>query len=53
MSIRISQLKGHSISMDQAIYATSIVAKFLDTATAKVSTKVYKTTLPADVIFTK
>ena len=27
MSIRISQLKDHSISMDQARYATSIVAK--------------------------
>ena len=27
MSIRISQMKDHSISVDQAIYATSIVAK--------------------------
>ena len=27
MSIRISQLKDHSISVDQARYATSIVAK--------------------------
>ena len=32
-SIRISQMKGHSISVDQARYATSIVAKYLDTAT--------------------
>ena len=39
--------------MDQARYATSIVAKYLDTATVKVSTKFYKTTLPADMIFTK
>ena len=46
MSMRISQLKDHSISMDQARYATSIVAKYLDTATIKVSTKFYKTTLP-------
>ena len=34
-------------------YDTSIVAKYLDTATVKVSTKFYKTTLPADMIFTK
>ena len=53
MSIRISQLKDHSISLDQARYATSIVAKYLDTATVKVSTKFYKTTLTADMIFTK
>ena len=33
MSIRISQMKDHSISVDQARYATSIVAKYLDTAT--------------------
>ena len=37
MSIKSSQLKDHSISVDQAIYATSIVAKYLDTATVKVS----------------
>ena len=53
MSIRISQLKDHSISLDQARYATSIVAKYLDTATVKVSNKFYKTTLLADTIFTK
>ena len=51
--IRIYQLKDHSISVDQAIYATSIFAKYLDTATVKVSNKFYKTTLPADMIFTK
>ena len=39
--------------MDQDRYATSIVAKYLDTATVKVSNKFYKTTLPADMIFTK
>ena len=39
--------------MDQARYATSIVVKYLDTATFKVSTKFYKTTFPADMIFTK
>ena len=53
MSIRISQLEDHSISVDQARYATSIVKKYLDTATVKVSTKFYKTTFPADMIFTK
>ena len=39
MSIRISQMKDHSISVDQARYATSIVAKYLDTVTVKASTK--------------
>ena len=53
MSIRISQLKYHSISVDQARYATSIVAKYLDTATVKVSNKFYKITLPSYMIFTK
>ena len=53
MSIRISQLKDHSISVDQARYATSIVAKFLDNATVKVSKTIYKTTLTDDMIFTK
>ena len=49
----MSQLKNHSISLDQARYDTSIVAKYSDTATVKVSTNFYKTTLPADIIFTK
>ena len=53
VSIRISQMKDHSISEDQDIYATSIVVKYLDNATVKVSTKFYNTTLPADMIFTK
>ena len=53
MSIRIYQLKDHYIYVDQARYATSIVEKYLDTATVKVSTNFYKTTLPADMIFTK
>ena len=53
MAIRISQLKDHSIPVDQARYATAIVAKYLDTATVKVRNKFYKTTLPADMIFTK
>ena len=53
MSIRISQMKDHSISMDQARYATFIVAKYLDTAKVKVRTKFYKTIFLADMIFTK
>ena len=53
MSIRISQLRYHCISVDQARYATSIVEKYLDTATVKVSKRFYKTKLPADMIFTK
>ena len=53
MSIRISQMKDHFVSVDQARYATSIVAKYLDAATFKVSPKFYKTTLPSDMIFTK
>ena len=53
MSIRIYQLKDHSISVDQARYVTSIVIKYLYTATVKVRKTFYKTTLPADMIFTK
>ena len=52
-SIRISQLKDHSISVDQARYSTSIVAKYSDTDTVKVRKTFYKTTLPSDMIFTK
>ena len=53
MSIRISQMKDHSISVDQARYATSIVVKYLDTATFKASKKFYNTTLPYDMLFKK
>ena len=53
MSTIISQMKDYFISVDQARYATSIVAKHLDTATVKTSTKFYKTNLPSDMIFTK
>ena len=49
MSIIISQLKDNSISVDQARYATYIVAKYLYTTTVKVSYKFYKTTLPDDI----
>ena len=53
MSIIISQMRDISISAYQAIYATSIVAKYLDTATVEESKFFYKTTLPFDTIFTK
>ena len=53
MSIIISQMKDHYISVDQARYYNSIVAKYLDTATVKTSTHFYKTTLSSDMIFTK
>ena len=53
MSIRISQLKGHYISVDQDKYATSVVAKYIDTDTINKHTKFHKTNFPSDVIFTK
>ena len=53
MLIRISQIMDQSISVDQARYATSIVAKYLDTAIVETSTQFNKTTLPYDMIFTK
>ena len=46
-------MKDHSISVGQARCATYIVAKYLDTATVKASTKFYNTTLPSNMIFTK
>ena len=45
--------RDHSISFDQARYATFIMDKYLDTSTDKTSTKFYKTTFPSDMIFTK
>ena len=53
MSIRIYQMNYHSISVDQARYAASIAAKYLDTATVKAGINFYKTTFPSDMIFTK
>ena len=53
MSIIISQMKDYSISVDQARYATSIFAKYLDTATVKASKKFYNTRLKYDMISTK
>ena len=53
MSIRVYHMKDPSISVDQARYATSIVAKHLDTDTVKASKTFYKITLPSDTIFIK
>ena len=53
MPIIISQMKDHSISVDQARYATYIVANYLDTSTVKRSKCFYKTNYPSDKIFTK
>ena len=46
-------MKDHSISVDQARYATSIVVKYLDIATVKASKKFYKTTFPSDMTLTR
>ena len=46
-------MKDHSIYVDQDRYANSIVSKYLDTATVKVSTKFYKTTFTPEMIFIK
>ena len=46
-------MKDHSISVDQARYATFIVVNLLDNAIVKASKKFYNTTLPSDMIFTK
>ena len=53
MSTRVYQMKDHSIFVDQARYTTSIVSKYLDTATVTTSRKFYKTTLTSDIIFAK
>ena len=53
ISIRISQTRDYSISVDQARYATYIVVKYLDNATVKTINKFYNTNLPSDMIFTK
>ena len=47
MSIRVYHLKGYSVSMNQARYDTSVVAKYLDTDTVNTITTFYKTTFPS------
>ena len=53
ISTIIYQMKDHYVSVDQARYATYIVAKYLDNATVKTIKKFYKKSLPSDMIFTK
>ena len=53
ISINTSRMNDPSISVDQARYATSMVAKYLDTSIVKTSTEFYKTTFPYDMILTK
>ena len=53
MSIGMSQLKDHYISVDQTTYATYVVAKYLDTSTKKENSKSHKTTLHHVLIFNK
>ena len=53
MYIRISQLKDDYISVDKASYDTSVVAKYIDTATIKLNSKFHKATLTHDMILTK
>ena len=53
MSVSISQLKDHYISVDQDRYAIYVVEKYLDTATIKENSWIRNTALPHDIIFTK
>ena len=53
MSIRISQLRDHYISVNQSRYATSVVVKYLDTTSIIENSKFCKTTITHDMIFTK
>ena len=53
ISIRISQLKDHYIPVDQGMYDTYVVTKYLVTDTTKENSKLHKTTLSHDMIFTK
>ena len=46
-------MRYHYISVDQVRYDTTIVAKYLDTATVNASKRFYNTTLLSEMIFTK
>ena len=46
-------MKDHSISVDQARYATYIVAKYLNTATVKSITQFFITIFSFGMIFNK
>ena len=53
ISIRISQIKDYSISVDKDMYVTSSVSKYIDTSTTKENSEFHKTTLHHDMVFTK
>ena len=46
-------MKDHFIFVNQARYATYVIAKYLDNSTVKSNTDFYKTTFPSNMIFTK
>ena len=46
-------MKYYSFSVYQSRYATSIVAKYLDTVKIKIGKMFYKTNFPSDMIFIK
>ena len=51
--IRISQLRDHSVSVNQARYAICVFGNDLETAAIKKNSMIHDTTLPHDIIFTK
>ena len=51
MPTRISYMNDHSISVDQARYETSIVAKYLETATVEVSYLAWSTEMEWSFIY--
>ena len=46
-------MKDHSISVYQARYFTSVVAKYLDTSIVKTIKNFYNNNFPSDIIFSK
>ena len=53
MSISISQLRDHSISVDHSRYVTYVVANYPDTVTIEQNSSFHKTSLLHDMILTK
>ena len=53
MSIVISQIKNHYVSVDQYMYDTYVVENYLYTDKLKENSKFHKPTLPHDMVFTK
>ena len=53
MSIRILQIRDHSISVDQEMYATYVLENYLETDTIKENSKFHRNTVPHNMIFIK